>query len=115
MTGCIQSVPYLGVMSEACILPVATSRSALAARMLAKAAALPPDDPLHALAVADSPTRLKSVTGWRQVGGEAWRALGVSFPVEPLIPDWPRRGHRALRSGSPWTSAQRSRQQQRTG
>ena len=40
VTGCIQSAPYLGVMAEAGILPVAAHRSALAARMLAKDAAM---------------------------------------------------------------------------
>ena len=89
VTGCIQSAPYLGVMAEAGVLPVAARRTALAARMLTKAAALPPDDPLHALAVADPPRRLKSVTGWRQVGREAWRELGVTLPVEPLLPERP--------------------------
>ena len=55
VTGCIQSAPYLGVIAEAGILPVAARRSALDARMLAKAsdAVLPPDDPLHALVVVN--------------------------------------------------------------
>ena len=56
---------------------------------LAKAAALPPDDPLHALAAVDPPSRLKSVTEWRQVGGEVWSELGVSLPVERLILERP--------------------------
>ena len=75
VTGCIQSAPYLGVMAEAGVLPVAARRSALAARMLAKAAALPPDDPLHALAVADPPSRLiRSRGGVRSV-----QRLGASW------------------------------------
>ena len=94
VTGCIRSAPHQGVMAEAGILPVAARRTALAARMLAKATALPPDDPLHALAVVDPPCRLKLVTGWRQVGREVWRELGASVPVEPLMPDRP----------PPWTT-----------
>ena len=39
VTGCIRLAPYLGVMAEADVLPVAARRSAMAARMLAKAAA----------------------------------------------------------------------------
>ena len=57
VTGCIRSAPHQGVMAEAGILPVAAHRTALAARRLAKATTLPPDDPLHALAVAESWSR----------------------------------------------------------
>ena len=42
VTGCISSAPHHGVMAEAGIIPVSARRTALAARMLAKAAALPP-------------------------------------------------------------------------
>lgn len=53
VTDCIRSSPHQGVMAEAGILPVASRRTALAARLLAKATALAPDDPPHTLAVAD--------------------------------------------------------------
>ena len=96
ITGCIGSAPHHGVMAEAGILPVAARRTALAARMLAKASALPPDDPLRDLAAADPPQRLKLVTGWRQVGREVWRELGVGPAVEPLLPERP----------PPWTSTE---------
>ena len=71
------------------MLPVAARRTALAARMFAKAAALPPEDPLRAVAMADPPQRLKLVTGWRQVGREALRELRVELPVEALLPERP--------------------------
>ncbi|KAF0297293.1 Retrovirus-related Pol polyprotein from type-1 retrotransposable element R1 4 [Amphibalanus amphitrite] len=86
ITGCIGSAPIHGVMAEAGVAPVAARRTALAARMLAKAMALPEEDPLHRLAVADPPRRLKTVCGWRQLGREVWRTLGVEPPVEPLLP-----------------------------
>ncbi|KAF0312570.1 putative RNA-directed DNA polymerase from transposon BS [Amphibalanus amphitrite] len=86
ITGCIGSTPIHGVMAEAGVPPVAARRTALAARMLAKAMALPEEDPLHRLAVADPPRRLKTVCGWRQLGREVWRTLGVEPPVEPLLP-----------------------------
>ena len=53
VTGCICSATHQGVMAEVGILPVSASRTTLAARMLAKATALPPGDSLQALAVAD--------------------------------------------------------------
>ena len=89
VTGCIRSAPHHGVMAEAGILPVAARRTALAARMLAKATALPPEDPLRLLAVADPPCRLRRVTGWRQLGREVWRMLRVEPPTEPLLPERP--------------------------
>ncbi|KAF0306028.1 DLST component of 2-OG dehydrogenase complex, mitochondrial [Amphibalanus amphitrite] len=89
VTGCIHSAPHHGVTAEAGMLPVAARRTALAARMFAKAAALPPEDPLRAVAMADPPQRLKLVTGWRQVGREALRELRVELPVEALLPERP--------------------------
>ncbi|KAF0314337.1 Potassium voltage-gated channel protein Shab [Amphibalanus amphitrite] len=89
VTGCIRSAPHHGVMAEAGILPVSARRPALAARMMAKAAALPPEDPLHQLAMDDPPRRLKLVTGWREVGREVLRELRVELPVEPLLPKRP--------------------------
>ncbi|XP_043212000.1 uncharacterized protein LOC122376264 [Amphibalanus amphitrite] len=89
VTGCIRSAPHHGVMAEAGILPVSARRPALAARMMAKAAALPPEDPLHQLAMDDPPRRLKLITGWREVGREVLRELRVELPVEPLLPKRP--------------------------
>ncbi|KAF0300769.1 putative RNA-directed DNA polymerase from transposon BS [Amphibalanus amphitrite] len=89
VTGCIHSAPHHGVTAEAGMLPVAARRTALAARMFAKAAALPPEDPLRVVAMADPPQRLKLVTGWRQVGREALRELRVELPVEALLPERP--------------------------
>ena len=48
---------------------------------------LPPGDPLRAVAEAETPQRLPSVTGWKQVGQEMWNDIGASPPMEPLIPD----------------------------
>ena len=53
ITGCIQSAPHHGVTAEAGILPVTARRTDLAERMLAKASALHPDDPLRPLAASD--------------------------------------------------------------
>ena len=68
-------------------MPVAARRTTLAARFLAKAHALPVDDPLRSVAEAEVHPKLKSVTGWRGVGHDAWRAAGIALPIEPLLPD----------------------------
>ena len=86
VTGCPRSTPTHALMAEAGLAPVAIKRKTLAARLLAKATAFPPEDPLHRVAVADAPTRLSTVTGWRSVGREMWRAAGVSPPIEPILP-----------------------------
>ncbi|XP_043207002.1 uncharacterized protein LOC122373221 [Amphibalanus amphitrite] len=85
ITGCPISTPSHAVMAEAGLAPVAERRLVLAARLLAKAHALPEGDPLRAVASSDPPTRL-STTGWRQVGGEVLAAIGVAPPVEPMLP-----------------------------
>ena len=53
-------------------------------------------DPLRTVAEADSTHRFKSVTGWREVGCEAWQAAGIAPPIEPLQPD---------RAPPPWEMA----------
>ncbi|XP_043223412.1 uncharacterized protein LOC122382301 [Amphibalanus amphitrite] len=72
--------------------PVSERRLSLAARFLAKARALPREDPLRTVADEVVPARLSSVTGWRQVGMEVWEAAGVSSPIEPILasrqPPW---------------------------
>ncbi|KAF0295881.1 Retrovirus-related Pol polyprotein from type-1 retrotransposable element R1 4 [Amphibalanus amphitrite] len=62
VTGCPLSTPAHALMAEAG-LPTAEMRSAtLAARMLARASALPAEDPLRELAEATVPCRLRNVT-----------------------------------------------------
>lgn len=56
-------------------------RTALAARLLAKAHALPEEDPLRVVAEASPSPRLKNTVGWRTVGREAWSAAGVEAPL----------------------------------
>ena len=86
--GCPVSTPRHAVRAEAGIVPVAARRDALAARLLTKAQALPPEDPLRIIA----PRRLKSVTGWRDRGRAAWERCQVSLPIEQRVttglPPW---------------------------
>ncbi|KAF0311097.1 putative RNA-directed DNA polymerase from transposon BS [Amphibalanus amphitrite] len=86
VTGCPRSTPAHAVMAEAGLAPVAERRTALAARLLAKARALPAGDPLRKVAESQVPTRLSTVTGWRGVGEETWRAAGICPPIEPILP-----------------------------
>ena len=92
ITGCPISTPTQALLAEAGLPPVASRRRALAARFLAKARALPDDDPLRVVADASVPRRLTSVTGWRQLGLEVWGAAGISSPIEPALsgrpPPW---------------------------
>ena len=95
ITGCPMSTPAHAVMAEAGLVPVSARRNTLAAKFLAKAHAMPEGDPLRAVAEADPTHRLKSVTGWREVGREAWQAAGIApppprssrcYPTEPPPP-----------------------------
>ncbi|KAF0299401.1 putative RNA-directed DNA polymerase from transposon BS [Amphibalanus amphitrite] len=96
VTGCPLSTPAHALMAEAG-LPTAEMRSAtLAARMLARASALPAEDPLRELAEAAVPCRLRNVTGWRDQGRRTLDALGVTASsVEPMVavplPPWTSR------------------------
>ena len=92
ITGCTRSTPVHALMAEAGLAPVSARRTTLAARFLAKARALPEEDPLRRVSDANVQPRLSSVTGWRTVGLEAWREAGVVAPIEPTpppgIPPW---------------------------
>ena len=71
ITGCVRSTPTHALMAETGLAPVAARRTTLAARLLAKAQALPVEDPLRRVADAEIPRRLISATAWREVGQEA--------------------------------------------
>ena len=61
-------------------------RSALAARMVSLAASLPGSDPLRAVGEASPTQRLKTASGWRQVGRSALEMVGArDTPVEPRL------------------------------
>ena len=96
VTGCPRSTPRHAVMAEARLAPVAERSKVLAARLLGKALALPPSDPLRATAEAEAPSRLASVRGWRTLGHQMWSEAGISLPVEPVlpprVPPWVRSG-----------------------
>ncbi|KAF0308493.1 hypothetical protein FJT64_020290 [Amphibalanus amphitrite] len=68
------------------LAPVAERRAALAARLLAKARALPAGDPLRKVAESQAPTRLSTVTGWRGVGEEIWRLVDIIASIKPIPP-----------------------------
>ncbi|KAF0300914.1 Ribonuclease H [Amphibalanus amphitrite] len=64
--------------------------------MLARASALPAEDPLRELAEATVPCRLRNVTGWRDQGRRTLGTLGVAASsVEPMVavplPPWTSR------------------------
>ena len=92
ITGCPLYTPAHAVMAEAGLEPVAARREALAARLLAKALALPAEDPIRTVAEACPPNRLKSTVGWRSVGRSVWEAAGIAGPIEPTVthraPPW---------------------------
>ena len=113
VTGGPRSTPSHAMMAEAGLAPVAERRLALATRLLTKARALPEDDPLRVVAEARAPARLSSVTGWRSVGEEIWRAAGIAPPVEPFLPQPEPHGTRSHRSPSAWTSGRLSHQRRR--
>ena len=88
ITGCLVSTRVHDLLAEAGLPPVSSRRSAVAARFLDKARALPPDDPLRSRADTVVRQRLKSVTGWREVGAAAWSAAGVVSPVHTQKGIW---------------------------
>ena len=96
ITACPLSTPAHAVMAEAGLEPVSARRESLAARFLAKALALPPDDPLRTVAEANPRSRLKGTNGWRTVGREMWSAAEVTGPIEPAVTHRP----------PPWTSTE---------
>ncbi|KAF0311140.1 putative RNA-directed DNA polymerase from transposon BS [Amphibalanus amphitrite] len=86
ITGCPRSTPTHALMAEARLAPMEERGWTLAARLLGRALALPPGDPLRATAEASAPARLASVRGWRERGRLAWEKAGVALPVEPVLP-----------------------------
>ena len=94
VTGCPISTPVHALLAEAGLPPVSSRCRALAARFLAKARALPLEDPLRAVADTVVAARLSSVTGWRDVGQRVWEAVGMTSPIEPILPRRP----------PPWTA-----------
>ncbi|XP_043205423.1 uncharacterized protein LOC122372368 [Amphibalanus amphitrite] len=94
ITGCVASTPTHALMAEAGLAPVASRRTTLAARLLAKARALPEEDPLRRVADSTAAKRLTTVTGWREVGQVAWTEAGVEARMEPILqprtPPWLR-------------------------
>ena len=124
ITGCPMSTPAHAVMAEAGLVPVSARRTTLAAKFLAKAHAMPEGDPLRAVAEADFTHRLKSVTGWREVGREAWQAAGIApppprssrcYPTEPPRGRWPRAPMSVLICPSGHHANKTPRQRQRAG
>ena len=73
-------------MAEAGMTSVSSRRTILAARFLAKARPFPAENPLRRVADATVTPRLLSVTGWRSVDGEVWRAAGIVAPIELVEP-----------------------------
>ena len=98
-------------------MPDAQSRrQALAARMVGLAASLPEGDPLRQVGEAAAPRRLKTTTGWREVGAAALTAADAQgVPVEARLHHTLPRGPSVPPSSSTWTwargpDAQRRRQ-----
>ncbi|KAF0307940.1 RNA-directed DNA polymerase from mobile element jockey [Amphibalanus amphitrite] len=86
VTGCPRSTPRDPLLAEAGIPSAWSTRKTLAARTLCRALALPEDDPLRRVAEADLPTRLRSTTGWRQLGRSALIEAGAEgVTVEPRL------------------------------
>ncbi|KAF0292329.1 E3 ubiquitin-protein ligase RNF13 [Amphibalanus amphitrite] len=86
VTGCPRSTPRDPLLAEAGIPSAWSTRKTLAARTLCRALALPADDPLRRVAEADPPTRLRSTTGWRQLGRSALIEAGAEgVTVEPRL------------------------------
>ena len=86
ITGCPRSTPAHAVMAEARLAPMEERRKVLAARLLARALALPPNDPLRDTAEASAPSRLASVRGWRELGRQMLAEAEITAPMEPVLP-----------------------------
>ncbi|KAF0308789.1 Retrovirus-related Pol polyprotein from type-1 retrotransposable element R1 4 [Amphibalanus amphitrite] len=97
VTGCPRSTPTHAVMAEARLAPMEERKKVLAARLLGRALALPPTDPLRRTAEASAPSRLSSVRGWRTLGRQMLAEVEVTAPIEPVlpprIPPWERGGN----------------------
>ena len=96
ITGCPRSTPAHALMAEAGLAPVEERKKVLAARLLGRALAFPPTDPLRQTAEATAPSRLSSVRGWRTLGHQMMAEAEVTPPLEPVlpprIPPWERGG-----------------------
>ena len=83
------------MMAEAGLAPVEEWRRALTARLLGRALAFPPTDPLRETAEATAPLRLL-VRGWRTLGRQMLAEAEPVLPIEPVlpphIPPWERGG-----------------------
>ncbi|KAF0304474.1 RNA-directed DNA polymerase from mobile element jockey [Amphibalanus amphitrite] len=93
VTGCPISTPRDPLMAEAGMVPVRARREALAVRLTTTAASQRTDDPLREVAARTTPRRLRTTTGWRDVGREALTRLGLQeTPVEErlhiTLPPW---------------------------
>ncbi|XP_043238346.1 uncharacterized protein LOC122389913 [Amphibalanus amphitrite] len=94
VTGCTASTPAAPLMAEAGIPPARVRCPALAARMVGQAASLPGDDPLRAVGEMHVAPRLRTTTGWREVGHRAlaWSTGAVDVKDEgrptKTIPPW---------------------------
>ena len=93
VTSCPVSTPRDPLMAEAGLVPVRTRRDVLAARLAWTAASQREDDPLRAVATSTALRRLRTTTGWRDVGRGAVALAGVlETPVEErlhiTLPPW---------------------------
>ena len=93
VTGCTASTPVHALMSEAGMADAQSRRCALAARMVGLAASLPEGDPLRSIGETTLRRRLKTTTGWREVGGSAMATVCArDTPIEARLhhslPPW---------------------------
>ncbi|KAF0304736.1 RNA-directed DNA polymerase from mobile element jockey [Amphibalanus amphitrite] len=120
VTGCPMSTPTHGLMAEAGMATAEMRRTTLATRMVMRAASLPPDDPLRAVATATQHSRLSAVRGWRELGRNTLRDLGaLDVPVEPslaaTLPPWtPTEGVSIAPTAGPACARGRSDESRRT-
>ena len=79
ITGCPLFIPAHAVMVKSGLMPVPAGRPARRAgsEALRQGARAPRGQALRTIAEDGPPSRLKSVTGWRGVGHETWRAAGI--------------------------------------
>ena len=83
ITDCTRFTPADVLMAEVGLVPVETRKKFLVARLLAKACALPDEDPLRHTTEASKAGRLKTVRGWRRLGREMWEAVEVAPQSSP--------------------------------
>ena len=90
--GCPLPGPVHVDMAEAGLEPVASHRKTVAARLLAKALALPAEDPSEWWPRQARRPDSRSAADWRTVGRSIWDASGIAGPIEPT----------ATRRALPW-------------